>query len=649
MTYTLRLFLFVASLLTYGFVLRAQPIPATGHLVGVSQRQQPCLNPSEHADIQRMLQARLALLNRTSSTARKTATHPVFSFPLRWSKSTAPYGFWMISNYVDLNSAIGPNDVNQYTTTNTDYNCGNRTYDQKSGYQHQGTDIALWPFNWSVMAGEYVKVVAAAPGVIIMKSDGNDDQSCGSFASATSNWNAVYIRHDDGSVTWYGHLKKQSLTTKNIGERVDEGEFLGYVGSSGRSSGPHLHFEVYNATGKLIDPFQGACNATVTNAWWKEQPLYKDKTINRLSVHLTQPVMDVCPGSANVTNEIAIARPGQRFYFYAFGRELEAKDSIQLQTVRPDGQIATFFLGRSTVNYSTFYWYTYATIPADAPNGRWLFRTIFNGKVYEKPFIVANDLKNVVQVSPAGKTTVCTGENVTLTANVDADLYTWRKDGTILNQQTSSKIVASESGAYTAELNGAVSDPISITVLPTKLASASLTGNQSIYEGQSAKLSVAFTGDGPWNFAYRDSTATGMGTPTTIPTTSNPYTFTVTPAQTTAYLLTNVNNVCGNGNLTNRTAIITVSPLLGVDDPTLADAVEVYPVPVTSTLTVHIKRLPANQTAILELTDLTGQTIGRFETHNATFPLSLDQQPPGSYVLRIRVGERTAARRIIKL
>ena len=649
MLYSLRTVLPALILFLYILPLRAQYAPAVGQLGSATHEPQACLTPSEHADIQQMLQTKLALLNRNSSTARKAAAHPTFSFPLRWTKGHAPYGFWMISNYVDLNPALGPNDVNQYTTTNLDYSCGNRTYDQKSGYQHQGTDIALWPFNWSVMAGEYVKVVAAAPGIIVMKSDGNDDQSCGSFASATSNWNAVYVRHDDGSVTWYGHLKKQSLTTKNVGERVDEGEFLGFVGSSGRSSGPHMHFEVYNAAGKLIDPFQGACNNTITDAWWNDQPLYKDKTINRLSVHLVQPVMGVCPGSANMTNEIAVAKPGQRFYFYTFGRELEVNDSIRLEAFQPNGQLFTFFTSKSSVDYSSFYWYMYATIPTNAPTGQWLFRTTFGGKVYEQPFIVANDLNNVVQVSSPAKTTVCTGENVTLTANVDTDLYVWKKDGIVLNRQTTQRIAVYESGSYTAELSGAVSNSINVTVLPTELATATLTSNQEIYEGQSAKLSVAFTGDSPWNVTYRDSSATGLGDPITVPTTTNPYSFEVKPAKTTAYLLTSVRNVCGNGNLVNRIATVTVSPLLGVDDPSLADAVEVYPVPASGTLTVRIKGLQLSQTAVLELTDLTGQPLVRQETRQATSSLPLHQQPSGSYVLRIRVGERTAAKRIVKL
>ncbi|WP_461087964.1 peptidoglycan DD-metalloendopeptidase family protein [Spirosoma gilvum] len=627
--------------------LLAQTVAVGSRLVGVSPDRQPCLTAEEHADIQQMLQNKLALLAKNG--ARKAATHPVFSFPLRWAKSQAPYGFWTIANYVDLNSALGPNDVNQYTNSNLDYNCGNRTYDQKSGYQHQGTDISLWPFNWSVMAGEYVKVVAAAPGVIVSKSDGNDDQSCGSFASATSDWNAVYIRHDDGSVAWYGHLKKQSLTSKSIGQRVEEGEFLGYVGSSGRSSGPHLHFEVYNADGKLIDPFQGTCNKTITDAWWKQQPLYKEKTLNRLSVHLVQPVMGVCPGSANLTNEVVVAQPGQRFYFYAFGRELENGDPIQFDVFQPDGQLFTTFQDKSTSTFATFYWYIYVTIPTDAPNGQWTFRTQFNGKVFERKFIVAKDLRSVVQLSPSGKTSFCTGDSVTLTANVEANQYVWKKDGVVLNKLVDRTVVVRESGSYTAELNGAVSNAISVTTTPAKLPTATITGNQAIYEGQSANISVAFTGDAPWNFSYRDSTATGLGNTVPVSTSANPHTIQVKPLKSTAYQLTSVSNVCGNGSLINRSILVTVAPLLGIDDPSLTAAVDVYPVPATSTLTVQINGLLAGQTASLTVTDMAGRQIQVREIRQATSTLQLDQHPTGTYLLQIQVGDRKTTRRLIKL
>jgi peptidoglycan hydrolase-like protein with peptidoglycan-binding domain len=53
--------------------------------------------------------------------------------------------------------------------------------------------------------------------------------------------NLVVIQHRLGYTTWYAHL---SRITTWVGERVEGGTRIGYVGSTGNSTGPHLHFEV---------------------------------------------------------------------------------------------------------------------------------------------------------------------------------------------------------------------------------------------------------------------------------------------------------------------------------------------------------------------------------------------------------------------
>lgn len=53
--------------------------------------------------------------------------------------------------------------------------------------------------------------------------------------------NLIKLKHEDGIETYYGHCSKLLVS---IGEKVDEGEKIGEVGSTGRSTGPHLHFEV---------------------------------------------------------------------------------------------------------------------------------------------------------------------------------------------------------------------------------------------------------------------------------------------------------------------------------------------------------------------------------------------------------------------
>jgi Peptidase family M23/Putative peptidoglycan binding domain len=71
--------------------------------------------------------------------------------------------------------------------------------------------------------------------------------AAGRGVTSFAGWNSggygylVVIRHRRGFSTWYAHLSR--ITTWR-GERVVGGTRIGYVGSTGRSTGPHLHFEV---------------------------------------------------------------------------------------------------------------------------------------------------------------------------------------------------------------------------------------------------------------------------------------------------------------------------------------------------------------------------------------------------------------------
>ncbi len=64
--------------------------------------------------------------------------------------------------------------------------------------------------------------------------------------------NVVEIRHNDGSRTRYGHLARVNVSA---GETVQRSKsLLGGVGSTGNSTGPHLHFEIITPAGKSINP-----------------------------------------------------------------------------------------------------------------------------------------------------------------------------------------------------------------------------------------------------------------------------------------------------------------------------------------------------------------------------------------------------------
>lgn len=108
---------------------------------------------------------------------------------------------------------------------------GWREFDQKF---HLGTDMAA-PMGAPIYAAESGTVVAAT-------YDGGYNGSCG-------NW--VVIAHGNGLVTKYMHC---SAVFVDIGQHVERGENIAAVGSTGRSTGPHLHFQV-EVNGVAVCPY----------------------------------------------------------------------------------------------------------------------------------------------------------------------------------------------------------------------------------------------------------------------------------------------------------------------------------------------------------------------------------------------------------
>jgi murein DD-endopeptidase MepM/ murein hydrolase activator NlpD len=98
------------------------------------------------------------------------------------------------------------------------------------GEMHYGIDIAA-PIG--------TPILSAADGVVIEAGP----------ASGFGLW--IRVQHADGSITVYGHVDSYSVEK---GQQVMAGEQIGRMGNRGFSTGPHLHFEVWNADGKKINP-----------------------------------------------------------------------------------------------------------------------------------------------------------------------------------------------------------------------------------------------------------------------------------------------------------------------------------------------------------------------------------------------------------
>ncbi|MFG2878954.1 peptidoglycan DD-metalloendopeptidase family protein [Streptomyces sp. NPDC048337] len=95
-------------------------------------------------------------------------------------------------------------------------------------------------------------------GVDFIASSGTTVKAVGAGTVVSAGWggsygNEVVIRHEDGKYSQYGHLSSLSVS---VGQSVTAGQTLGLSGSTGNSTGPHLHFEIRTGPsyGSDIDP-----------------------------------------------------------------------------------------------------------------------------------------------------------------------------------------------------------------------------------------------------------------------------------------------------------------------------------------------------------------------------------------------------------
>ncbi len=143
---------------------------------------------------------------------------------------------------------------------------------------HDGWDFAMIPPE---------PILAAADGRVVFA--GNSDDGCGIA-------HAVIIDHGNDYRTLYWHLTRPTVET---GQPVTRGEVIGIVGSSGCSTGPHLHFQVQHQ-GRDVDP-AGWCGPAGADMWanhpagqvsvwlWRDVPSPCDLPATAIVMHATDP------------------------------------------------------------------------------------------------------------------------------------------------------------------------------------------------------------------------------------------------------------------------------------------------------------------------------------------------------------------------
>lgn len=140
----------------------------------------------------------------------------------------------------------------------------NNNHGGNSGGNTTGTGNLVWPSYCTYISsrqgprvhpitGEYKNHggtdIAASYGSAIYAADS------GRVVSSSDGWNGgwgnyVMIDHGNGMQTLYAHMSSRAVS---VGQTVSRGQTIGYVGSTGMSTGPHLHFEMY-INGSRIDP-----------------------------------------------------------------------------------------------------------------------------------------------------------------------------------------------------------------------------------------------------------------------------------------------------------------------------------------------------------------------------------------------------------
>ncbi|TDE12321.1 Ig-like domain-containing protein [Dyadobacter psychrotolerans] len=160
------------------------------------------------------------------------------------------------------------------------------------------------------------------------------------------------------------------------------------------------------------------------------------------------------------------------------------------------------------------------------------------------------------------------------------------------------------------------------------LPSATLTGNTTIDLGQSATLSLAFTGDGPWKYILSHGV--------TNTTTQSTVTEQVTPLTTTTYFVTEISNSCGKGSPVGTVLVTVRIPTITSGSPSVAEACA------GKTFTVPFQQsgdYPAGNTFKVQIAltneDAKFYTIPSVATSNlitATFP---DTTAGGNYFVRV--------------
>jgi murein DD-endopeptidase MepM/ murein hydrolase activator NlpD len=314
------------------------------------------------------------------------------TWPLHGSGGTS----WVVNNWVDDNQMSG--SIQDFMG-----NTGSlaATYDN-----HGGIDIDTASF--AETDNDTALVYAAAPGVVEYVEDSRTDRN---DACLGGGWNAVYVRHANGFLLMYGHIKRGSARV-SVGDAVQTGTVLATVASSGCSTNQHLHFEVRDCSNRIVDTMRRTSNTWVQgvpNDPWVNAPAYYGPT-GVLAIRLAE---DTFPSAWQINEpryDVDVFKPGSPIYlgvgFSAMGSDVNGSgvaapprgaDTLSYVIKRPDG---TVFVGPVTWTQGSGARYAHRygswggwTLP-NTP-GRWRVEASVNGTLYRTRYFTVADAEQL--------------------------------------------------------------------------------------------------------------------------------------------------------------------------------------------------------------------------------------------------------------
>jgi murein DD-endopeptidase MepM/ murein hydrolase activator NlpD len=239
--------------------------------------------------------------------------------------------------------------------------CGSKTYDG-----HEGTDFVLFSFK---QMDSGVNVLAADSGIVTFILDTIFDREKVSDTTKGLG-NYIALKHLNGYYTYYGHLKKFSALV-NLGDTVSAGQRIAQVGSSGNSSDPHLHFELWYDSLYVVDPFAGNCGRD--SSLWLHTPFYDSSlTVWQSGLYEQQLNLNLLRerDSAAHCCPYSISRSSDTLNYWAQLSGLRKGDTLTIKWIDSanSAQFSHDFIMQKDCWYYYFWSYVY---PSNLYSGKW--------------------------------------------------------------------------------------------------------------------------------------------------------------------------------------------------------------------------------------------------------------------------------------